>query len=160
VRSSEAKQIQANPSPNKQNQIKLLGFIWFYSSESGLFNGLRRIQIKSFLPLGRTHRRRRNGLRSIVELSAVEFVIARIIAGISSLRKIMSINSGILLEPIGFTRRGSAPPPEATYPTSARDSGVPRLAIAGVAERCKAKKHHRPGGRFGAGAPLGFGARP
>jgi hypothetical protein len=24
----------------------LLGFIWFYSSESGLFNGLRRFQIK------------------------------------------------------------------------------------------------------------------
>src|ERR1700686_4509938 len=27
----------------------MLGFIWFYSSESGLFNGLRRIQIKNFL---------------------------------------------------------------------------------------------------------------
>jgi hypothetical protein len=25
----------------------LLGFAWFYSSESGLFNGLRRIQIKN-----------------------------------------------------------------------------------------------------------------
>ncbi len=35
------KQIQANPSRTKQIQIKLLGFIWFYSSESGLFNELR-----------------------------------------------------------------------------------------------------------------------
>jgi hypothetical protein len=25
----------------KQNQAKLLGFIWFYSPGSGLFNGLR-----------------------------------------------------------------------------------------------------------------------
>src|SRR5271165_2827562 len=37
---------QINPSRTKQNQIKLLGFAWFYSSESGLFNGLRRKKIK------------------------------------------------------------------------------------------------------------------
>jgi hypothetical protein len=34
------------PSGAKQNQAKLLGFAWLYSSESGLFNGLRRIQTK------------------------------------------------------------------------------------------------------------------
>jgi hypothetical protein len=39
---------QANPSPAKQIQIKLLGFAWFYSSESGLINGLRRFQIRIF----------------------------------------------------------------------------------------------------------------
>jgi hypothetical protein len=33
---------------SKQNKIKLLGFPWFYSSESGLFKALRRIQIKFF----------------------------------------------------------------------------------------------------------------
>jgi hypothetical protein len=41
---------QANPSLTKQIQIKLLGFAWFYSSESGLINGLQRIQIRIFLP--------------------------------------------------------------------------------------------------------------
>jgi hypothetical protein len=39
---------QANPNPAKQIQIKLLGFAWFYSSESGLINGLRRFQIRIF----------------------------------------------------------------------------------------------------------------
>ncbi len=33
--------LQAKPSLAKQIQTKLLGFAWFYSSESGLFNGLR-----------------------------------------------------------------------------------------------------------------------
>jgi hypothetical protein len=37
-----AKSVQATPSIAKQIQAKLLGFTWFYSSESGLFNGLRR----------------------------------------------------------------------------------------------------------------------
>src|SRR5208282_1956936 len=40
---------QANPSPAKPIQTKRLGFAWFYSSESGLINGLQRIQIKIFL---------------------------------------------------------------------------------------------------------------
>ena len=35
------------PNYSKQNQIKSLGFPWFYSSESGFFNGLRPIQIKN-----------------------------------------------------------------------------------------------------------------
>jgi hypothetical protein len=39
---------QASPSPAKQ---KALGFIWSYSSESELFNGLRRIQIKNLFSL-------------------------------------------------------------------------------------------------------------
>jgi hypothetical protein len=39
-----AREFLANKS--KQNQAKKLGFAWFYSSESGLFNGLRRIQIR------------------------------------------------------------------------------------------------------------------
>jgi hypothetical protein len=43
------KPCQASPSPAKQNQTKLLGFAWFYSSESGLINGLRRFQIRVFL---------------------------------------------------------------------------------------------------------------
>jgi hypothetical protein len=30
-----------SPSKSKQNQAKKLGFPWFYSSESGLFKGLR-----------------------------------------------------------------------------------------------------------------------
>ena len=37
------------PNPAKQIQIKLLGFAWFYSSESGLINGLQRFQIRIFL---------------------------------------------------------------------------------------------------------------
>ncbi len=41
---------QANPSSAKLIQIKMLGFAWFYSSETGLFNGLQRFQIKIFLP--------------------------------------------------------------------------------------------------------------
>jgi hypothetical protein len=41
---------QANPSPTKQIQIKLLGFAWFYSSESGLINGLQPIPNKNFSP--------------------------------------------------------------------------------------------------------------
>jgi hypothetical protein len=44
-----AKPIQINPNQSKQIQAKRLGFAWFYSSESGLFNGLRRIQIKKSL---------------------------------------------------------------------------------------------------------------
>ncbi len=38
------------PSPAKQIQAKILGFAWFYSSESGLFNGLHRFQIRNSLP--------------------------------------------------------------------------------------------------------------
>src|SRR5271170_3312299 len=37
-----AESVQARPSLAKQNQAKKLGFAWFYSSESGLFNGLQR----------------------------------------------------------------------------------------------------------------------
>src|SRR5208282_3876462 len=44
-----AKSDQAGPSTTKQFQAKLLGFIWFYSSESGLLNGLRRKKINKFL---------------------------------------------------------------------------------------------------------------
>jgi hypothetical protein len=44
-----AKPGQAKPSSAKQIQAKLLGFAWFYSSESGLINGLHRFQIKIFL---------------------------------------------------------------------------------------------------------------
>jgi hypothetical protein len=39
------------PSQSKENQGKIVGFAWFYSSDSGLFNGLRRFQIKNPLPL-------------------------------------------------------------------------------------------------------------
>ena len=40
------------------NEAKWLGFIWFYSSESGLFNGLQRIQINFFpVPLLKAPRR-------------------------------------------------------------------------------------------------------
>ena len=38
----QSKPGQANPSPAKLIQIKMLGFTWFYSSESGLINGLQR----------------------------------------------------------------------------------------------------------------------
>ena len=44
----QSKPGQANPSPAKPIQIKLLGFAWFYSSESGLINGLQRFQIRIF----------------------------------------------------------------------------------------------------------------
>jgi len=39
-----------NPSPSsaKLIQIKMLGFTWFYSSDSGLINGLQRFQIRIF----------------------------------------------------------------------------------------------------------------
>ncbi len=49
----QSKPGQANPSPAKPIQIKLLGFARFYSSESGLFKGLQRIpnkNIRIFLP--------------------------------------------------------------------------------------------------------------
>jgi len=49
-RSAPAKPGQANPSPAKPVQIKWLGFAWFYSSESGLINGLQRIPNKNFPP--------------------------------------------------------------------------------------------------------------
>jgi hypothetical protein len=42
-----ANSIQANPSKRKQMQTKLLEFACFYFSESGLFNGLHRIQIRN-----------------------------------------------------------------------------------------------------------------
>src|SRR5271168_3445951 len=41
----------------KQNQAKALGFAWFYSSESGLFNGLRRKKIKNPFSSILAHRR-------------------------------------------------------------------------------------------------------
>ena len=50
TRSPRSDRTQTNPSPAKQIQAKLLGFVWFYSSESGLFNGLRRFQIKNLVP--------------------------------------------------------------------------------------------------------------
>jgi hypothetical protein len=52
--------VLSKPSPAKLIQIKKLGFTWFYSSDSGLINGLRRFQIriKEFLlapwPLSRS----------------------------------------------------------------------------------------------------------
>jgi hypothetical protein len=46
---SPAKLIQARPSPAKLIQIKMLDFTWFYSSDSGLINGLQRIPNKNFL---------------------------------------------------------------------------------------------------------------
>src|SRR5208283_3142687 len=46
----QSKPGQANPSPAKPIQIKLLGFAWFYSSEAGLINGLQRFQIRIFSP--------------------------------------------------------------------------------------------------------------
>src|SRR5208282_1826257 len=49
---SQSQPGQANPSPAKPIQIKLLGFAWFYSSESGLINGLQRIPNKNFSPQG------------------------------------------------------------------------------------------------------------
>jgi hypothetical protein len=43
--------VQIKPSKTKTKiEAKKLGFPWFYSSESGLFNGLRRIQIKKIWP--------------------------------------------------------------------------------------------------------------
>jgi hypothetical protein len=42
---------QINPSKTKEFQGKKLGFPWIPSADSGLFNGLRRIQIKKILSL-------------------------------------------------------------------------------------------------------------
>jgi hypothetical protein len=39
---------QILPSQTKQNQTRMLGFAWFYSSESGLFSGLRREKLNKF----------------------------------------------------------------------------------------------------------------
>ncbi len=44
----QSKPGQANPSSAKLIQIKMLGFTWFYSSDSGLINGLQRFQIRIF----------------------------------------------------------------------------------------------------------------
>jgi hypothetical protein len=43
--------MQANPSKTKGIQGKKLGFPWIPLAESGLFNGLHRIQAKKSLPL-------------------------------------------------------------------------------------------------------------
>jgi hypothetical protein len=62
-----AKPGQANPSPAKPIQIKLLGFAWFYSSESGLIKGLQRIPNKNFSPLRlRFYRQMRLAGRTLV----------------------------------------------------------------------------------------------
>ena len=45
-----AKLFQAEPSLAKLIQAKLLGLAWFYSSNSGLINGLRRNPNKNFSP--------------------------------------------------------------------------------------------------------------
>jgi hypothetical protein len=39
---------QTKPNKSKENQGKRLGFPWIPLAELGLFNGLRRIQIKKF----------------------------------------------------------------------------------------------------------------
>src|SRR5580698_4271276 len=41
---------QINPSKSKLKQAKKLGFPWIPLAESGLFNGLQRIQIKKSFP--------------------------------------------------------------------------------------------------------------
>jgi hypothetical protein len=46
-----AKRIQINPRKSKEIQIKKLGFPWIPLAESGLFNGLQRIQIKKSFPV-------------------------------------------------------------------------------------------------------------
>jgi hypothetical protein len=43
--------MQANPNKTKEFQGKKLGFPWIPLAESGLFNGLRRIQAKKSFPL-------------------------------------------------------------------------------------------------------------
>ena len=43
--------LQINPSKPKEIQGKRLGFPWIPLADLGLFNGLRRIQIKKFFPL-------------------------------------------------------------------------------------------------------------
>jgi hypothetical protein len=43
-----ASSCQENPNESKENQGKILAFPWIPLAESGLFNGLRRIQIKNF----------------------------------------------------------------------------------------------------------------
>jgi len=40
-RAQAAKQIQAKPNKSTQSCLDLLGLIWFYLVESGLFNGLQ-----------------------------------------------------------------------------------------------------------------------
>ena len=72
IRPNKTKQNQATA---KLNQAILLGFIWFYSSESGLFNGLQRIQIRKSpspsQPLRKTCRARRlRKMRSLSRLAA------------------------------------------------------------------------------------------
>ncbi len=44
----QSKPGQANPNPAKLIQIKMLGFTWFYSSDSGLINGLQRFPNRIF----------------------------------------------------------------------------------------------------------------
>lgn len=46
-----ASTLQTNPSRTKPDQTKPSKIAWFYSSGSGLFNGLRRIQIRIFQSL-------------------------------------------------------------------------------------------------------------
>jgi hypothetical protein len=40
--------LQINPSKSNEIQTKKLGFPWIPLADSGLFNGLQRIQIKNF----------------------------------------------------------------------------------------------------------------
>src|SRR5208282_5801556 len=62
----QSKPGQANPSPAKPIQIKLLGFAWFYSSESGLIKGLQRIPNTNFSPGNSPCRQARLARRAFV----------------------------------------------------------------------------------------------
>jgi hypothetical protein len=50
INPNKSKEIQGNPRKSKEIQIKKLGFPWIPLAESGLFNGLQRIQIKKIFP--------------------------------------------------------------------------------------------------------------
>src|SRR5574337_797341 len=73
----------------------MLGFAWFYSSESGLFKGLRPIQIKIFPP----SRLASQVVGKTSQADSHSFLLARRLAGASPMnRNIDSIDSAIRKE--------------------------------------------------------------
>ncbi len=85
-----AKLSQAGPSPAKPIQIKLLGLAWFYSSDSGLINGLRRNPNKNFSPrsvlASRLSPERMISLRRLCQRGAISNFCRKIVSKVRFLK--------------------------------------------------------------------------
>jgi hypothetical protein len=95
-----------------ENQAKILGFPWIYSSESGLFNGLRAKKIKKIdsrlkLCAKRLKRFVLSILRSIPRLAATRLVRgARFSDNLDKIAYISAFRNSYGLEKLRGSRRG------------------------------------------------------